>query len=69
MFAKMLKLGFVAIILGVFNARGKADVLPDGRGKSPLMGWRTWNVFHRYVNQTLMEQGERILQNFLERLA
>uniref|UniRef100_A0A7S3LMS6 Alpha-galactosidase n=1 Tax=Aplanochytrium stocchinoi TaxID=215587 RepID=A0A7S3LMS6_9STRA len=30
------------------------DILPDGRGKTPLMGWRSWNLYGGNVDQKLM---------------
>uniref|UniRef100_A0A7S3LNX9 Alpha-galactosidase n=1 Tax=Aplanochytrium stocchinoi TaxID=215587 RepID=A0A7S3LNX9_9STRA len=42
----LCSLRFLEFILG--------DVLPDGRGETPLMGWRSWNLYHGNVNQKLM---------------
>ena len=43
---------------------GLSDVLPDGRGKSPLLGWRSWNLYGADVDQDLMESSKYLIVLF-----
>ena len=37
-------------------AAGTAQAIDNGLGRTPPMGWRSWNLFGANVNQTLMQE-------------